>query len=408
MSHSYRLVLMLLLAAVTAPFVTGLARATPFPGSIVQVGPWRLGAYTHGQDTAFDACAIYRVQNDGFGFYVGERTGGVRGVSVEAADWGLTPNQDYTTSFTIGSNSFTFGGHAINVRMLSLKVSPEFLTGLRSGVLLGATANQRHFTISLDGIETALARLKDCVQQYAGRTLAPAQAAPPQATPPPATPSAAAPPKPAGQGGMFSGTGFYIDTNTLITNFHVINGCTALRLAKNGVTVGHVRMIAYSASDDLVALHTEQPAQSFLKLRTGAPIRAAESVLVFGYPLAGALSSAGNTTLGNVTALAGLRDDSRYIQISASIQLGNSGGPVIDDSGRLMGVVVSKLNAMAVAKVTGDIPQNVNFAIKASTLASFLEAHGISYQADTTAHELSSVQRGERAETSSIRIECRK
>jgi serine protease Do len=79
----------------------------------------------------------------------------------------------------------------------------------------------------------------------------------------------------------------------------------------------------------------------------------------------------GNTTLGNVTALAGLRDDSRYIQISASIQPANSGGPVLDEAGRLVGVIEGKLVALKMAKATGDIPQNVNFAIRASTLQTF-------------------------------------
>ena len=104
---------------------------------------------------------------------------------------------------------------------------------------------------------------------------------------------------------------------------------------------------------------------------------------MFGYPLAGALSSSGNTTLGNVTALTGMNDDSRYLQISAAVQPGNSGGAAIDESGRVMGVVVAKLNALAVARITGDIPQNVNFAIKVATLASFLEAHNVAYEADT-------------------------
>ena len=166
------------------------------------------------------------------------------------------------------------------------------------------------------------------------------------------------------------------------------------------------RVVAASQSDDLAALRTNVASKASLKLRVGAPIRPAEAVMVFGYPLAGALSSTGNTTLGNVTALTGLRDDSRYIQISASVQPGNSGGPAVDESGRLMGVVVSKLNAVAIARSTGDIPQNVNFAIKVSTLANFLEAHNIAYEADSAIHELSNTQRAERTEAASTQLEC--
>jgi S1-C subfamily serine protease len=56
----------------------------------------------------------------------------------------------------------------------------------------------------------------------------------------------------------------------------------------------------------------------------------------------------------------------------------NSGGPVLDASGYLIGIVVSRLNA-----VRGGLPQNVNFAIKASTAANFLDAHGIAYRSAT-------------------------
>jgi S1-C subfamily serine protease len=206
-----------------------------------------------------------------------------------------------------------------------------------------------------------------------------------------------------------TGTGFFISPDTLVTNNHVVAGCSELKLRKNGGDTSGVRLLATSPSDDLAVLRAPAPGKSYLKLRVGAPIKPAEPVLVFGYPLAQALSSAGNTTLGNVTALSGLRDDSRYIQISAAVQPGNSGGPAVDEAGRLMGVVVSKLNAMAVARATGDIPQNVNFAIKVSTLVNFLEAHNIRYEpAETAASELPVTQRAERAEASSTQIECYK
>ncbi|MBB3810626.1 hypothetical protein FHS81_002728 [Pseudochelatococcus contaminans] len=102
-----------------------------------------------------------------------------------------------------------------------------------------------------------------------------------------------------------------------------------------------------------------------------------EYAAVFGYPLTGILTSSGNFTQGSVTALAGLRDDNRMLQISAPVQPGNSGGPLLDDAGNVVGVVVSKLNALKVAAATDDLAQNVNFAIKASVVQGFLEAQGI-------------------------------
>jgi S1-C subfamily serine protease len=484
-SRGRPLVLSLVLACV-AVLSPQLAHANLIAGSQSQVGAWQVGAYTRGQTATFDHCSLYRVQADGFGFAVGYSAQGIWTLGLEAADWGLTPSEVYTVSLLVGATPYTATGRAVSARVMALTVAPELFAQLKSGLQFTASTNQHRYAITLDGIEAATQRVRECSRLYAAQS-SPSQsspsAAPPSSAPPaapsalvasiqsllarlgydpgpatgvvglktniaisafqksqgergdglpseavrarlekvvaersapggspPSLPSSSSQPAPAAapaqKTAVSSGTGFYISRDTIITNFHVINGCAELRIRKNGAEQGSARVVAVSQSDDLAALRSATPAQSFLKLRAGAPIKPAESVLVFGYPLAGALSSAGNTTLGNVTALTGLRDDSRYIQISASVQPGNSGGPAIDDSGRLMGVVVSKLNAVAIARVTGDIPQNVNFAIKVSTLASFLEAHNISYEADTAQHELSNVQRAERAETSSTQLEC--
>src|SRR5476651_1018012 len=475
------------------------ATAAPVPGSQAQVGAWRVGAYTRGQTSVFSHCALDRVQANGFGVAVLFMGQGIWQLALEAVDWGLTPNETYVTTVTVGSGEpYTFTGTAVGPRVMTLRTAPEIFAQLKSGVQLKASANQKTYTISLDGIETATARMTDCFKQYSAPGAIPAMpaqpsaptaassplvatiqtllarlgydpgpatgvvglktnmaisafqkslgeagdglpseavrakleravaqrggsspngtppntaAAPPSAPPgtPPAAPPAAKPPAAPNQGAAGStGTGFYIAGDTIITNFHVINGCTDVRIRKNGVERGTARVVAQSQSDDLAALRTAVTSPEFLKLRVGQPIKPAEAVLVFGYPLAGALSSTGNTTLGNVTALTGLRDDSRYLQISASVQPGNSGGPVLDEQGRLMGVVVSKLNALFVAQATGDVPQNVNFAIKVSTLVNFLEANKIAYEADSAPHELSNTQRAERAEASSTQLECRK
>ena len=81
--------------------------------------------------------------------------------------------------------------------------------------------------------------------------------------------------------------------------------------------------------------------------------------------MSGLLATSANLTVGNVSALTGLGDDSRYLQISAPVQPGNSGGPLLDASGHVAGIVTGKLDAVLAARFFGDIPQNVNFALKA-------------------------------------------
>jgi S1-C subfamily serine protease len=474
-----------------AVLLPSVAAADTIAGSVSQVGAWRVSGYTRGKTGMFDHCSLYRVQSDGFGLGVGYNPQGVWTMGADAAGWGLVAGESYTGTAQVGASTYTFTGRALDARGMAFNVAPEIFTKLKSGLQLVVTANQKRYAISLDGVEAAAERARECVRQYADTaprtptqtpiqapSRPPAQASGPSpsfsssaAAPPAASSSAqlvmaiqsllarlgydpgpingevglrtniaiaafqkavgergdglpservraqlekvvaeraaASAPRPKEKALAGTGTGFYISPDTIVTNFHVVDGCVEMRLHKNGGDLGVVHVVATSRADDLAALRADASAKSFLRLRIGAPIKAAEPVLVFGYPLAEALSSAGNTTVGNVTALAGLRDDSRYIQISAAVQPGNSGGPVVDEAGRLMGVVVAKLNALVIARLTGDIPQNVNFALKVATLASFLDAHGIGYtSADAAARELPVTQRAERAEASSVQLAC--
>ena len=111
--------------------------------------------------------------------------------------------------------------------------------------------------------------------------------------------------------------------------------------------------------------------------------------------------------MGNVSALAGLRDDSRYLQISAPVQPGNSGGPLLDASGHLIGIVTAKLDAIRYARITGDIPQNVNFALKAEVARTFLDSKGISYRIERSELQLAPADVGDNASPFTVYIECR-
>jgi S1-C subfamily serine protease len=101
--------------------------------------------------------------------------------------------------------------------------------------------------------------------------------------------------------------------------------------------------------NDLAVIRLAWPASSVAVFREGAPIRAGDAIVALGYPLSGVLATTANVSVGNVSALAGLADDSRYLQISAPVQPGNSGGPLLDASGHLVGVVTAKLDALRMA-----------------------------------------------------------
>ena len=138
--------------------------------------------------------------------------------------------------------------------------------------------------------------------------------------------------------------------------------------------------MAVDTANDLALLRTTEHPEKVAALR--AMPRLGKSVKSFGYPLADLLSSSGNFSLGNISALSGLGDDSRYLQISTPVQPGNSGGPLLDQHGNLIGIVSSKLNALKMMiRNDGDIPQNVNFAIKASVAETFLQSNSVKFVA---------------------------
>lgn len=173
-----------------------------------------------------------------------------------------------------------------------------------------------------------------------------------------------------------SGTGFFVTTDgEIITNFHVIEECRSPHVHHGRSPSLPAVVVARDETNDLALLKVEKQVDQVA--RFNVRVRLGEPVAAFGYPLASILSSSGNFTLGSVTALSGLRDDSRYLQTSAPVQPGNSGGPLVDYHGNVAGIVTGKFNAFAAMVATGDIVQNVNFAIRSSTAVSFLLANGV-------------------------------
>ncbi|QJD17171.1 S1 family peptidase [Paracoccus sanguinis] len=168
-----------------------------------------------------------------------------------------------------------------------------------------------------------------------------------------------------------SGTGFVVSPDGhVLTNAHVAGDCARLAVEGKPAT-----LLAADRDLDLALVRTDAPVETVASFAPNpAPLNS--DVLVLGYPLAGILSGL-NVTRGSVTSQRGLGGDTRVMQISAPVQPGNSGGPVVNGLGQVVGVVVSKLDAIVTASETGDIPQNVNFAIRGEIAKLFLSEQGV-------------------------------
>jgi TPR repeat protein len=199
-----------------------------------------------------------------------------------------------------------------------------------------------------------------------------------------------------------AGSGFYVSNAALLlTNDHVVDGCSAVTISGEAASVLHV-----DSQNDLALLSAQPRSGDVASLRVSPAVRSGERVVVVGFPLPGILAEQANVTTGDVSSLAGPKNDSRYLQITAPVQPGNSGGPLFDLSGNVIGVVSAKLNAIKVAGVTGDIPENVNFALNVSVVRGFLDSQGIAYQTSDSAAERSAADIGDVGKNITRRVEC--
>lgn len=197
-----------------------------------------------------------------------------------------------------------------------------------------------------------------------------------------------------------SGTGFFVSAaGHVLTNAHVVAGCATISVDGQPATV-----IAQDSSFDLALLQSGQRPSEYAVFAS-SPAQLNSDISVAGYPLRQFLSDL-NVTRGSITAIRGLAGDITRMQISAPVQPGNSGGPVLSARGTVVGVVVSKLDAGRVAELTGDIPQNINFAVRGEMAQFFMKQNGVNPVIASGLENLMPEQLADRAAAITRLIEC--
>ena len=176
-----------------------------------------------------------------------------------------------------------------------------------------------------------------------------------------------------------AGTAFVVSKQGhAITNYHVVAECKELRVQGRSELI---QLITRDEVSDLALLKMPGEWRAAAALAPDpASLRQGQDIVVFGFPLDSVLSSGGNLTPGVVSAITGLGNNSNQIQITAPIQPGSSGSPVMNKKGHVVGVVSMKLSDAAMAKYTGSLPQNVNFAVSGQTLKAFMDANRVPYK----------------------------
>src|ERR1700761_8932708 len=337
------------------------------PFGTITVGNWKGGAYTDDKSGAFSHCAAAATYQNGIIFLVsvGQDYSWTLGFAHE--NWKLTPGEGFPLALTFdGQQAINVQGLPIGAKLVKVVMpSNSALIGqFRKAKLMTAFAQGQLIQLNLTQTGQLLPALANCVATIkkngvnnAGEfAVALAKPAAANAAPPPAKPAKTM---------TQSGTGFVVSaTGHVVTNAHVVRGCVGdIEGNLGGEAPMKLRLVSTDRVNDLALLQAPSPFKDIATIRD-KPVHSGDSVVAIGYPFHGMLTSDFTVTTGIVSSLGGLRNDTRFLQISAAVQPGNSGGPLLDTDGQVVGVVSAKLDALRVAEATGEVAEKNNFANK--------------------------------------------
>lgn len=175
--------------------------------------------------------------------------------------------------------------------------------------------------------------------------------------------------------GASTGSGVAIDMHHILTNAHVVENARAVTVHAGGRPLNAVMVFA-DPRNDLALLQVETVLPAAARFRSQVGLHLGEDIVALGFPLQGLLGTGPQASAGNIAALCGIGNDSTVFQFTAPIASGNSGGPILDMAGDLVGLVSSSLNLDRIRQ-SGGSAENINFGIKGAVILSFLDSFGI-------------------------------
>jgi len=187
----------------------------------------------------------------------------------------------------------------------------------------------------------------------------------------PVEPPPSAPPQPT----LSQGTAFAVRPDgTFLTAFHVVKDAKTITATCPGEGAFPITVTSAARRTDLAVLRADRPTPHYLSLVGPEGVRAGDHVFTVGFPAAAFLGTEPKYSDGSVSALSGPGNEATLIQMTAPIQPGNSGGPLVNDEGQVVGVVTSTAAVLAFLGGTGTLPQNVNWAVKSEYATPLFQA----------------------------------
>lgn len=181
-----------------------------------------------------------------------------------------------------------------------------------------------------------------------------------------------------------SGTCFAVTPDgALLTSYHVIEGATDLVVRLSDGTVVPARVEAHSPQNDLAILRIDRATPDYLTLAPTRSARLGMRVFTVGFPVPDLVGMKPTFAEGTINGLNSIDEEANGLQISIPVQPGNSGGPVVDESGRVLGIVEGKVDEAWFYEQNDTLPQNMNWAIKADYARPMFNAPRASYLAES-------------------------
>ncbi len=181
-----------------------------------------------------------------------------------------------------------------------------------------------------------------------------------------------------------TGTGFFVaESGLLLTAAHVVDGANKIEVqTSKGMLDATVKYVDQAL--DFALLKVEGPGVQFLRFAQSPKVDLGSNIKVAGYPNPEVQGEALKMTYGKINSLSGYRDDLKMFQISAPVQPGNSGGPLLDANNNVIGIITARVNDLAIIKQSGLVPQNVNYALKISAIKWMLGDMGVATESTST------------------------
>ena len=194
-----------------------------------------------------------------------------------------------------------------------------------------------------------------------------------------------------------SGTGFFVSKQGhMITNNHVVEECKPVKVTYRGKEF-EAKILSVDKINDLAIIKANiRPTEIYPVSPKDAALL--EDVIIAGFPLGKNVSAAIKTSKGSITALAGYGDNYSEFQTDAALNSGNSGGPIMNQKGNVVGVAVANFG-----KKEG--VESFNFGIKSSTLITFANSNGLKFS-HPNYRDLSNKDLGELITNATVYLEC--